>query len=571
MKPKVIFTDNVTFYSLIEDGNSYVVLTKNAWDDNGYCTKFEVKLIKNKQSYSQPNRKILFKDQTKNEVSYLILRKKINSYGYVNIEEFKGYRDYISLGTDYEEIQKVFPEYYEDILQSLNDVSCYLNEGELDPSVTFLTSHPAFTESLLREQSFKKAFEDLKIESLNRGKTGNDITQIKPEFQFEFKLGERHYIYDFPFFDQNHLPHRINLIIGKNGTGKSQTLKYVAKYLMFQEKETQVIVKKHPDFILNLIVFAYNPYEDFYIPKQKEGLLVNYKYVGLKKREDDEIVFNPEFPKIESYKSFMTLLQKDIKNFDEKRERIYDVPFIVQIIDHLNKSDKNFSGFALKFKEEADTTKYTASIDISKKPEGNFIFIKPSTGDIAKYVIFLEDIGLDDFEHEIYFFNNQENILNLSSGQKIFSYLVINLLSMIKENSLVLIDEPETALHPNLEISFMKILKSILETHKSYAIIATHSAIMTREIPDKFVHVISVQNTKDIAINKPIMKTFGSNIGDITNYIFDDVFQEEKPYLEWLKKQKEHYADYQEFYNQIGKNLSYEILTEAKKMWVEHD
>ena len=142
---------------------------------------------------------------------------------------------------------------------------------------------------------------------------------------------------------------------------------------------------------------------------------------------------------------------------------------------------------------------------------------------------------------------------------------------MIKKNSLILIDEPETALHPNLEVSFMKILKSILETNESYAIIATHSAIVTREIPDKFVHVLSIRNRNEVTINKPVMKTFGSNIGDITNYIFDDLFQDEKPYQEWLTNQKTYYGGYEDFYDKVGKTLSYEILTEAKKMWLDND
>ena len=88
MKPKIIFTDNQTYYTLIESGESYYVLTKNGWDDDGYCTKFEVKLIKDGQSYSQPNRKILFENQTKDEDSYNILRKQITSDGYVEIANF---------------------------------------------------------------------------------------------------------------------------------------------------------------------------------------------------------------------------------------------------------------------------------------------------------------------------------------------------------------------------------------------------------------------------------------------------------------------------------------------------
>ena len=69
-------------------------------------------------------------------------------------------------------------------------------------------------------------------------------------------------------------------------------------------------------------------------------------------------------------------------------------------------------------------------------------------------------MDFSDFEEKIYFVSTEFKILLMSSGQKIFCSLVLNLLSVIKNNSLVLIDEPETALHPNLEIDFMKILKS---------------------------------------------------------------------------------------------------------------
>ena len=576
MKPKVIFTDNQTYYKLLESGDDYYVLTKNTWSDHGYSTKFEVKLIKNKQAYSQSNRKILFENQSKDEESFRILRNKINKDGYVEIKDFKSSMNYISLGNDYEEIKKVFPEYYTDILIILNDISCYLNNGELSSEISSFKNHPAFNDSLLREQSFKKAYNDLILESQNKDKVGNDIKYNTPEFNFDLKLGHRYYSYKFLFHDNDNLPDRINLIIGKNGTGKSQTLKYLAKYLMFQEEETKVTVTKHPDFILNLIIFAYNPYEDFYIPKRnegkEEGILIKYKYVGLKKRNNEnEIIYNPEIPKIESYISLLNLLKKDLINFKAEREKLYDTPYITQIVEHLKKADENFFGFALKLKEDVDIEKYINKLQIFSKPEGNFIFIKPFLETLNDYTIFQNEFTFHDFNQEIYFYDKEEEILPLSSGQKIFSYLVINLLSLIKKNSLVLIDEPETALHPNLEISFMKILKSILDENESYAIVATHSSILTREVPDKFVHVISINNKIDVSIDKPIMKTFGSNIGDITNYIFDDVFQLEKPYQEWLEKQKENFDNYEEFYKKFRKILSYEIHTEAKKMWLSND
>ena len=148
----------------------------------------------------------------------------------------------------------------------------------------------------------------------------------------------------------------------------------------------------------------------------------------------------------------------------------------------------------------------------------------------------------------------------MSSGQTVFVNLVINLLSRIKKNSLVIIDEPENALHPNLEIDFMQLLKEILEEFDSFAIIATHSAIVTREIPKSFVHVIKINEENNPVITPPTINTFGANIGTIINYVFDDVFITEKPHKQWLNKQKEEYTSFAEFESRFGEKLGYDFM-----------
>lgn len=52
-------------------------------------------------------------------------------------------------------------------------------------------------------------------------------------------------------------------------------------------------------------------------------------------------------------------------------------------------------------------------------------------------------------------------------------------------NSLLLFDEPETHLHPNMIFKLVKSLYKILETEESYAIIATHSPIIIQQVPSK--------------------------------------------------------------------------------------
>ncbi len=166
----------------------------------------------------------------------------------------------------------------------------------------------------------------------------------------------------------------------------------------------------------------------------------------------------------------------------------------------------------------------------------------------------------------MYFFNNGFPII-LSSGQQTFVDLVVNILSLIKPNSLILIDEPENTLHPNLEVDFMRILQSILNDFDSFAIIATHSATIVREVPSEFVHVIKFDESAQPLITHPSIKTFGADIGTITNYVFDDIFKEEKPYENWFLKEKVNYETFEQFEEKYRSILNYDFLLYCKNSW----
>lgn len=112
----------------------------------------------------------------------------------------------------------------------------------------------------------------------------------------------------------------------------------------------------------------------------------------------------------------------------------------------------------------------------------------------------------------------------LSSGQISFIRLAAQLCLNVNYGTLVLIDEPETHLHPNLISDLVVMLNDILAICNSVAIIATHSAYMVREVPSSQVHHINVDNENLIDIGSPRLKTFGADVGAISNFIFEDGF-----------------------------------------------
>ena len=92
----------------------------------------------------------------------------------------------------------------------------------------------------------------------------------------------------------------------------------------------------------------------------------------------------------------------------------------------------------------------------------------------------------------------------------------------VENGSLLLLDEPETHLHPNYVSQFMDLLQDLLARTRSVAIIATHSAYVLREVPRQRVTVLSRDEDGRILADRPRMQTFGANIDDLSQFVFID-------------------------------------------------
>ena len=637
MALKIIYMNynKMDIEKLKEDKYDYYILTDDNWNDFGYNTTFNVRIIKDGEVYDGMRRKILFDNQDEIDYSFHEFSQFSPQNDMVNIEEVREKKNYISLGHDYKELKKIFTEDdFNKILKSLNDV-IYLEKFEESSRLLLLKNHTGFTKSLTRDQSA--------IKLLSEGSSilyDSILSQDRFKFDFKFALNDNMYKYKFNFL-KSELPHRINLLIGKNGSGKSQSLKILSEYFINRQKSIEnynISISEKPDFIANTIVFAYNPYEVFSIPKFNG--MGDYKYLGFRRYQEiyenldlkklnnidnglailchmydtvdkdikkllslnsskltvqkdniitqinnlnptwniqdiknvielyihsiENIITDVHLPDVITKKSCQYIYNKDIETL-RKTIKMYDNSFINLSLEFIQKAIPGIIGYSFKLKDSIQTDIYeTYNFNsIYFDSEQKILTIKKL---LDEEINILPRINFDDFETEFYFRNDKEN-LKLSSGQKVFSNLIINLLSMIEENSLVIIDEPENTLHPNLEIDFMKILKAILTKFKSFAIIATHSATITREIPKDFVHIIKTNQENIPRVSAPTINTFGSNIGTITNYIFDDVFIDEKPYQTWLEKQKDNFKTFSEFEKKFEGQLSYDFLMTCYNNW----
>ena len=78
----------------------------------------------------------------------------------------------------------------------------------------------------------------------------------------------------------------------------------------------------------------------------------------------------------------------------------------------------------------------------------------------------------------------------MSSGHAIVLLTVTKLVETVEEKTLVLLDEPESHLHPPLLSAFTLALSDLLVNRNGVVIIATHSPVVLQEVPKSCVSIL---------------------------------------------------------------------------------
>lgn len=153
-----------------------------------------------------------------------------------------------------------------------------------------------------------------------------------------------------------------------------------------------------------------------------------------------------------------------------------------------------------------------------------------------------------------------------SSGQKIVFHFITRLLAIIKDNSILIFDEPETHLHPNIAGRLLRTINDILIECNSFCILSTHSPIIIQEIPSKYIVIFDRQENFPL-IYKPIVECFGENLSNISNSIFRANEEKElyKVVLEDLVSKYSLAEIEKQFENKLSLNASLFIQSLANK------
>ncbi|MCL6264915.1 AAA family ATPase [Flagellimonas myxillae] len=374
---------------------------------------------------------------------------------------------FFSLGQDvsyYERLSLISVDFRDEVLNALNDIALKTNlyKKSLKENVTRI--------SLLRDVSTTSVEGQFR-----RLATGN--AELTP-YSFKFHLPKHpksqvnDMILDFNVIPKSNPPSNINVIIGRNGVGKTHLFNSMISSLLGGNRKTgrngfftnSLDESKNP--FSNLISVSFSAFDETnpIVERRDKTKYLNYSYIGLKRVE---------------------------KNNDRPKS-----PTILK-----NEFVKSIEKCKLQGKK-------TRWINAVKVLEADPVFNESEISQI------LEIENNSDLKNKAPIIFNK-----LSSGHKIVLLTITQIVETIEERSLVLLDEPEGYLHPPLLSAFIRALSDILIQRNAVAIIGTHSPVVLQEVPKSSVWKLRRHGANAIAERLEI-ESFGENVGLLTQEVF---------------------------------------------------
>jgi ABC-type cobalamin/Fe3+-siderophores transport system ATPase subunit len=572
MKIAYVGRDPATQEKLLKQEGDLLLLHYDRWDDFGYKTRFPTTCRIGGSEIELGATHILFADQ---QASHPFLRK-MREEGWDGL--FPLDADYISVPeqiTFYEQLLSLLTARGAlEIATKLRDAS-FLAYIMQDNKALGLIETSGFSTSLQRERSQQKAFND-GWKLLN----GQTLNVADLSFNFRNPTGELSTL-QMNYMSDSLLPHDVNVIIGPNGVGKSWLIRQMIRSWIQPDDHHEMLegagFKPRPN-LSQLVTVSYSPFERLPVDTDDENSLQKplkdkdiYRFFGFRGRRASQktgrlmsVRHSLAVPRENAARSLIQCLVDDMR-YSTIREWANKLLTLQRIL-----------GSAIQYDVAAVRLQDGAPLDeiIGDDPLDEIDIIELDEGDkrIVRYVpivagthalnvsALLEHVDLNGGV----IFLNAGKPLPLSSGQQLFFYIVVNILGVIRRNSLVIVDEPELFLHPTLEVQFVSMLKKILQTYGSKALLATHSVLTVREVPKGCVHVFEM-NEDGFVIKTPPFETFGGDVQRISSYVFGDRAAS-KPHEAWLRDLLDTYGTADEVLEALGTEVNEEMIVQLHAM-----
>jgi predicted ATPase len=384
---------------------------------------------------------------------------------------------WFSLGQDvdyYQNIrEKLSDEQREFVLKGLSDIVS--NNAIFENA----QNHEVFQNSLLRGVSL----------SVINGQYQRVLKGLVVLTDFEFSYrdpgDERNAAIDLSFEVEpaSKPPTNVHVLIGRNGVGKTTLLNNMVSAIIIEEGQKEQrggfyetspwLASKPlpPNYFSSVVSVSFSAFDPFVPPRDRPDRSkgVAYFYIGMKNARSgpDGKTQKPPKTEVDLANDFVQSLSTCFSQ-PAKKERWRDA--IVRLA-----SDNNFADMNLGQLLDMDTK---AAIQ-----KANTL------------------------------------VSRMSSGHSIVLLTITKLVETVEEKTLVLMDEPESHLHPPLLSAFTRALSDLLNDRNGVAIIATHSPVVVQEVPSSCVWKLTRIRTEGRA-DRPDRETFGENVGALTRDIF---------------------------------------------------
>jgi AAA domain, putative AbiEii toxin, Type IV TA system len=537
------------------------VLAYDAWNDYSYQTMFSAYRIDKGGDRLIGSVRILYEGQT-TEIATSELLGEAPPAPQGGHRFTLGDRAFLSLGEKisyYSDLKEAFPERADwiSILAQLND-TVYLEHTDPNNQNLKLRRERGFRTSLLRGDNETRAYGEAR-QTLYPEEFGENRFNFKLRFRLPY-FTTQHEI-DFRFNPDPARPTNTIVLIGPNGLGKTQALMHLAHGLIrgagivAQDAPTDVELVPLPPF-KGIVAVSFSPFESFPISQSpadspnysgaKLDQSARYSYCGFRSYG----ATGPEVAWKRAWDSLIAILRHD-------EEKIVGRPKFPNLIRVL-KDGLNYKSILVQLRTLEELP---ASIrDYITEDAGNHFLDVSEAEEVGRVetIAAIENLSIPG---RIAFLKKDETHVGyFSAGQAMFVYMVFSAIAGVQRDSLLIIDEPELFLHPNLEMAYLRMLRTLLRLFESFAIVATHSVFVVREVPARNVRVFAPSDLPEVSISLPSIETFGVDIAEIANLVFDNIAAT-KPHEEWLKGLVKKNETYEDIKTRLGSRLTDENLT----------
>jgi predicted ATPase len=459
---------------LPDSGNNTIYLEIDHWNDYSYVTMFHMSLYDELGQYHNIGEiKIGFKGQTAATNTYTQLPESFETLS----------EKYFSLGQSvdfYRNMASLPSHFSKAILLALKDVVLQPNIiDEVKEENVFGTSFlrgislATLKGQFARVLDGRAALSNFRFEFIRPEE--RDLAGIS--LRFNVKVGST------PSTN-------IHAIIGRNGVGKTTLLNGMINAITniqssakFVDTEFGIDDEIPEDYFSSLVSVSFSAFDPFTPPQEQPDPSKGtcYFYIGLKDSRHN------------GKHRTITELQDDciraLINCFYKQEKT------ARWLNAIGKlgSDENFSSMKL---EQLESTYREVRKTMKESDQSD------------------SEVFRNNYKAGV-----EPLLSSMSSGHAIVLLTITSLVATVEEKTLVLLDEPESHLHPPLLSAFLRALSDLLDDQNAVAVIATHSPVVLQEIPKSCAWKIYRVGTS-VESSRPSIETFGENVGVLTSEIF---------------------------------------------------